>query len=66
MQQGFQIKEKIIYSDFEYNGVKVFKDVKANDYYIGGIPAGYIVYRSCSDQSDKYENESSNQRRQKL
>ena len=42
---GFKVVDSMEYGKFELeDGVKPFKDIPTNKYYINGIPAAYLVH----------------------
>ena len=43
LKLGFEISEKLIYSEFVYRGERPFASVKPSKYYLGSEPACYQV-----------------------
>lgn len=49
LKEGFKVKFTTYYDEYEYNGVKVFKDIPANKYYIDSRPAAYLISYEFED-----------------
>lgn len=61
LREGHKIIETIYFDEFEYNGVKVFKDVKPLPYYIDGRPAAYMFSYETNDETVMKEQQTDNQ-----
>jgi hypothetical protein len=52
LEHGYKVGVQILYSEVEYKGVKVYKDIKPNKHFHQGIPAAYVLYIDY-DEFDK-------------
>jgi hypothetical protein len=46
---GFKIVFSIQYSEFEFEGQKIYKDVKPSKLYKDSIPASYLMYLNLEE-----------------